>query len=722
MTRLRPLIAAALLVCALTGAPLRAQDAGDGPTPPAILVADALQVEAGDRLIASGNVEVLQDETRMTASRVIYDDSDGSLIVEGPIRIAGPRGEILLADSAELDRELRDGLLTGARLVLDQQLQLAAAQGRRVDGRYTQLSRVVATSCRICGDDGVPLWQIRARQVIHDEEARQLYFENAQFRVAGVPIFWAPRLRLPDPTVERARGFLIPTLSSSSLLGLGVKTPYFIPIGDHQDVTLTPYLSPETTTLEFRYRRAFANGDLQVLGAVSRDSLQPDARGYLFADGRFDLRRDYTLEFQLRTVSDPSYLSDYDYDGADRLDSAISLTRARRDEFVGLRFVHYESLRAGEDYDTQPALVADLRTERRFFPAALGGELRLGGVAHGHYRYSSDPFDGPDDDTLSDGRDVARLGVDLSWRDRWTLPGGLRAGITAQLWIDRFSTTDDVAVAADATSVTPAAAIELRWPLLRQGPAGGRTLLEPVLQAGWVGEDRPNVANDESTRPEFDEGNLLSLSRFAAADRRARGQSLAGGLRLLHQAPGGWQVGSTVARVWQAEPSTDFTRSSGLDSGLSDWLVATHFEPPDGLRLTARGLLDESIQFSKAEASLGWEGDRLSLDATYLLLVTDPEEERDKAQSEWTLAGSYDIDRHWQTSARARYDLSGQRLDRLGLGLRYRNECIDVGFSASRRYARSANIAPSTNFDLTVALNGFGTGGSGKEFRRTCTQ
>ena len=47
-------------------------------------------------------------------------------------------------------------------MVLDQQLQLAAAQIDRVDGRYTQLTRAAATSCQVCAAIAAPLWQIRA--------------------------------------------------------------------------------------------------------------------------------------------------------------------------------------------------------------------------------------------------------------------------------------------------------------------------------------------------------------------------------------------------------------------------------------------------------------------------------------------------------------------------------------------------------------------------------
>ncbi|MGR3378542.1 LPS-assembly protein LptD [Salipiger abyssi] len=722
----RPLCLAALLALSaplpvLAQTTTIAADAQDESTEPALLIADSVFVEDGTRLVASGNVEALHDGMRMTATRILFDQENGTLTIEGPIRITDEAGNLLLADAAEMEEGLRNGLLKGARMVMDDQLQLAAVEAQRVEGRYTQLSRVAVTSCQVCGRNQVPLWQIRANRVIHDQDERQLYFEGAQFRLLDVPIFWLPHMRLPDPSLKRARGFLTPTIRSTTLLGTGLRVPYFIPLGDHQDITLTPYVSSETRTLEARYRRAFANGMIEVNGAVTKDTLRPDdTRGYLFIEGDFDLRDDFKLEFDIQSVSDDAYFNEYDYGPSERLESALTVSRARRDEYIQGDLLYYETLRAAEENDTQPSTMINAMYERRFFPTRMGGELRLGAMVHSHYRRSDLDIDSNDDDSVVDGRDMARLSAEASWQRRWTLAGGIRAGISGYLWADRYAVRDDAASDSEASQFTPGAALELRWPLIRRGAYGERTLLEPVLQYGWVGGERPDIPNDESTRVEFDEANLLSLSRFPADDRHERGRLLAAGLRWLHEAPAGWTAALTLGRVWRDRVDDDFSRSSGLEGEASDWLIAGGFTNPLGLRISARGLLDESAEFSKAEARASWANARMDLGATYVMQVQDADEDRDEGQAEWGFDGSYRINRHWTGSAEWRYDLADQRLDRTGLGLQYRNECVQVDFSVMRKFASSTNLEPSTDFGLTVALTGFGTTGSAKEYRRTC--
>ena len=89
--------------------------------------------------------------------------------------------------------------------------------------------------------------------------------------------------------------------------------------------------------------------------------------------------------------------------------------------------------------------------------------------------------------------------------------------------------------------------------------------------------------------------------------------------------------------------------------------------------------------------------------------------------SEWSFDGRYDLNRHWTGEASWQYDLSDRRFAKAALGLEYQNECAQVNFSVSRRFASSTNLEPSTDFGLTVALKGFSTGGSAKEYRRSCS-
>jgi LPS-assembly protein len=680
---------------------------------PALLVADKIFITPERKLVAEGNVEAFQGNVKLSANRIVYDRETGELTLDGPVRIDQGGQTTVLAESAQLDNGLQNGLLVGARMVFEQQVQIASVQARRAGGRYTQFSKIAATSCHVCTDGRPPLWQIRARKVTHDSLERQLYFEGAQLRVLDVPVFYFPYLRLPDPTLERATGFLVPSIRTTSQLGTGVQVPYFFKIGDHKDLTLTPYLSSKTTTLGYRYRQAFVNGRIEINGAQTRDDIQPDQdRGYLFAEGWFDFKNDYRFTFDLQTTSDDSYLADYGLPDLDRLRSEVALERIKRDTAFRTSFIHYKTLRDSEDQDEIPSRIFDLNFQKRYFPTSVGGEVRVNVIAHAHERTS-------DEDVV--GRDVARTTFDAEWLRSWTFATGLRADALFGASIDAFNIRHDSNFPTQATRTTPRAALTLRYPMTRREKSGATQFLEPIVQFGWTNVSDNDVPIDESTFQEFDEGNLLSLSRFPAEDRREDGATAAVGVNWARYGRGGWQALATVGQVFRADADPDFTLTSGLQGTSSDILLAGQLKTANGWSLAGRGILNGDLSFAKAELRGEWAKEGSAFTGSYIWLEPDPAENIEEAVSEVWLRGRYQVDQNWLTRAEARYDLNESEPIRLGLGVTYQNECVRVNMSVRRRFTSTSTIEPSTEFGFTVSLTGYALEGAGNTYKRTCS-
>ncbi|WP_293574156.1 LPS assembly protein LptD [Phaeobacter sp.] len=689
----------------------------DAPSAPAILVADKLFITPERTLVAEGNVEAFQGTTRLTAQKITFDQTEGALKIEGPIRIDEGETITILASAAELDRDMRNGLLVGARMVFQQQLQLASLQMTRVGGRYTQLYKTAVTSCHVCNDGRPPLWQIRAERITHDQQEKQLYLESAQLRVMDVPVFYFPAIRLPDPTLERASGFLIPSLRTTSNLGTGIKVPYFFALGPHRDLTISPYLSSRTRTLDLRYRQAFRRGDVEINGAYTRDDLYPgEGRGYVFAKGAFGLPNDFNLRFDFKSVSDDAYLVDYGLEDLDRLRSEVVVSRVKRDSLFRASAISYKTLRDSENQDLIPSSIGNVYYERRFFPDGVGGELRLSLETHGHNRTSD--ISG----TLTDpgGRDVGRTTLDLDWQRNWQFTNGLVTELALGAAADAFRVYDDSAFDGNSTRFSPRSAITFRLPMARSEQNGARQFIEPILQIGWTDIGNTAVPNDESNFVEFDRGNLLELSRFPATDAREDGVTVVYGLNWARYAPSGWQATATIGQVFREDSDSRFTKSSGLGGTSSDLLMAAQLRLNNDLAISTRGLLNGSLNFSKAEVRGDWMTKRSTLTGTYLWLGTDPAEGRSEETSELWFDGSYEVTPGWTASANLRYDISDARATRAGLGLVYSNECVTVDLSVNRRYTSTTSVEPTTDFGFTIALNGFSVDSGSKSYRRSC--
>ncbi|MDX8352107.1 LPS-assembly protein LptD [Cognatiyoonia sp. IB215182] len=669
----------------------------------ATLVADRVTLNDEGQLVATGNIEVLYLGDRMRAQQIIYDQTTDRLQIVGPIVIQTADGTVLTADQGTLDPRLENGILQGARIVLDQQLQLVANQIDQRQGRYSQLYKSAATSCQVCGNRP-PLWEIRAERVVHDQQEQLLYFTNATFRIRGVPILWLPRMRLPDPSLDRATGFLEPEQRSTTQLGTGIKIPYFVTLGDHADITITPYISPETRTLELIYRQAFVGGRIRADAAVSDDTLREDNRSYIFAEGAFDLPNDVQLRFDIEAVSDRAYLQNYGYSGKDRLDSAVSLLRVTDATLAQTRLTYYQTLRDDEANDSLPPLIADARYQSRSRPA-FGGTLTFDASLDAAYRFSN--TDG------EDGRDVVRGGLRGEWQESWVLPEGLVANVQTDLRGDIYRVADDAAFPDTDVRVVPGVAGVLRWPLGRSGPTGIQHLVEPAISASWSEAFGGEPPNEDSTRSELDTGNLFDLSRFSGDDAVETGSQLAAGLNWSRIGRIGTTSTLSFGRVWRNEGDSEFTQSSGLEEVQSDWLVGGQLTIPGGFLLDARGLIDDNSGLNRADARMTWRNRTIALDASYIWQSADIGEDRPDTISEWTFDADFDLSAAWSLGVDARYDIAADRPVRSGIGLEWRNECVRINVSASRRFTSSDTVEPTTDYRLSGAIIGFSTGRAG---------
>ncbi|MEM8580060.1 MAG: LPS assembly protein LptD [Pseudomonadota bacterium] len=700
MTPVRFSLLAALYMSALTASGAGAQETPPADAP-ATLIADRVLTDPEGQLRAEGAVEVFYAGNRIQANAIVYNETNDRLIVEGPIRLTDSTGEILLlAEQADLDRSLQDGILNSARLVLDQRMQIAANEIQRSQGRFTQLHRSVASSCEICSEREIPLWQIRAERIIHDQLEKQIYFENATFEVAGVPVFYLPRFRAPDPTLERASGFLYPEFRSTNELGFGIETPYFFVIDDQRDLTISPAVTTENSrTLGLRYRQAFRNGNLEFDGYFTRDELESGDRGLATLDAIFSLPYNFVLQLDLETVSDRSYFRDYGFDDQDRLESVVQLSRTQRDNLLRFSGSYFTTLRDDEDNETIPRYVVDGQYNYRFSPSAIGGQAEVELAMLSLTR----PSDG---DII--GRDTRRVSGIADWRRTWTSSMGFVGTAIGELAVDAYMVDQDSRFESDTIRTTPTLATELRWPLQKR-TSGAQHILEPIGQLVWSRVSDDVVPNEDSQTVEFDEVSLFEFNRFSGRDRLESGWRANLGLVWTRFADNGWDSTVTVGRVFREGRGDGFAPGVDPSESASDWLTTIKLETPFGLDLINRAQYGTDFKVDKNAFRLGWNGGSTGLNVTYTWLRQSLLEGREDDTNELRLGGFRTFNANWAGDFEYTYDAENSRSREAELGVIYRNECITVDLSLSRDWASSASLRDTTDFGITISLNGFGS-------------
>ena len=544
----------------------------------------------------------------------------------------------------------------------------------------------------------------------HNKLQRTVHFKNAQVRVADIPILYLPRLRIPDPSLKRAAGFLVPSIRSTSRLGTGVVVPYFIPIGTDKDITLTPYISAKTRTLEVRYRQVVKNGSFAFDGAISDDDIEAASlRAYGRIVGRFNVLDGYKLGFTLQSVSDDAYVGDYQLDTSETMESNVTLERTKEDQYQEISLSNYQSLYDNEG--NRPFLTSFGQIEQRVPVARIGGTLSVRGEFWGAARSS---------DLNATGRDILRANTGLRYQRVWNLAAGTQVSFEHESRLDHFVIDQDDAYDRQNTTSTHSSALTLRWPLIGRSKTGAH-FVEPFYQIANIRMSKDiAVPAEESTHAEFDQGNLLALSRFPAPDRIETGQRKAVGVNYNYRGTTGYELGLSLGQIeWETQPS-DFSLTSGLAGAKSDLLLAAQAETPFGLNFYARTLLDYQGKAGKSEVISKFNIKKYSVDGRYLFLPADDDEQRNDDIAEWTLNQSYRVGENWQLSNSLRYDLQADSLATAGIGVKWDGQCSSVVFSADRRFTDLGTSPPQTTYGFSIALKGFSTGGASRAIKTSC--
>ena len=709
MLALTRLFAFCLLMPLVMALPMRAQVFGFST-----MTADNVSYNSSAGiLIASGQVVVIYNQTRMEAQSISFNNLTGQIEAIGPLRITDPSGAVFTATMATLSADLSAGIIQEARLLLSNRFQIAAAEIRRSSDRFNILYRTVGSSCTVTASNPVPIWQIRSERIIHDTHAQRLYFEDARLEVLGIPIAYIPNLRLPDPSVQRATGLLYPQIITSDIYGYGIKLPYFVTFGDNADATFTPFATTSGAfLLEAEYRRRYANGAINIHGAFAlKGSASDTGDSFIETDVTFTLPNSIELFLDASLVSDDAFMRRYAYSDADRLVSQFGLRRFEPNKFLEVSAIFFQSLRDDEVDNEVPFVLPMVNYRKTWKESLTGGRMGINASSVGLIRIS--------------GRDVARLSASVDWRKDWAAPMGVRATTFAEVQGDLYRVWDDITFGDNLLfRLTPSVGADFSLPLSQSTKSGALLVLSPVAQFIYTPELALNdtVPNEDSLQVEFDESNLFGLSRFPGEDRIETGFRANVGVSYRRYDPSGWTIGVDVGQIFRASANTQFSTGSGLSGKRSDILAAISFELPPKYRLISRLLVAPNVGIRRAETELALDFDKLDFEATFAFLAADVVADSPVDRSEANIAIGYQISNTWSTSASLRRDLLGNENIFGKIGLIYANECVEVAVSLSRRFTTSNNVPPDTNFDVSVKLAGFGGGTTRRERAGTCME
>ena len=622
--------AAAIALTSLAGAaqaqqaPATAAPAGpgaDGLTPTAVYIEADSAARTGDVITAEGagadRVLARFRGATLRAGAVSYDLGLGIATADRQVEFSDPEGNVVFASHLELDSDLKAGVAVDFATRFRNGASLMAATAVRRSENVNELNYALFTPCPICDADGnpkEPSIAIQAEKVVQDEELRAILYRNAVFRVGGVPVFYLPFFAHPDPTVERASGFLVPIPSYDEGRGLSLEVPYLLVVSPSEDWLISPQFNTDVAPLlNLQWRRRFADGTIVARGGYTYERSFGDfdldgdgdaesnvkygdrtSRSYFLSHGRFDPDGPWRWGFTAERVSDKTLFDRYDvrdpyqdnglyYGDQRRLISQLYAERQTARSYFSVAAFDLQSLRVTRFDPVTPALnefeadgalpvVAPL-VEARWEPAGpvLGGRLRLRGSAVSLYRddYVGGPVLRPEiipaGPTLGlPGVDSRRVSGQVEWRRTLISPLGVRWEPFVDVRADLYSVGDlppMLGLEEEAISRGRATAgLDISYPLFRRVGPGADLILEPMAQlsASTTSDLDPRIPIEDSQTLELDESSLFRTDRFPGYDLYEGGPRLTIGARATLRWNEGRQASLFIGRSYRADEEPAF--------------------------------------------------------------------------------------------------------------------------------------------------------------------
>ncbi|WP_440914888.1 LPS-assembly protein LptD [Candidatus Pelagibacter sp.] len=187
-------------------------------------------------------------------------------------------------------------------------------------GDLTFIRKGVFTSCK--EKDNCPPWAIQASEIKHDQNKKEISYENAILKFYNVPVFYFPKFFHPDPTVKRRSGILKPVINDSNVLGSSLTVPYYHVFSDSSDLTIAPSrFDTGSNMLQNEYRTVRKNSDTLInFGYVNnyKSALQNKNKNisYIFSKTNFNLNLSNfissEINFNFEKVNNDSFLKIFD--------------------------------------------------------------------------------------------------------------------------------------------------------------------------------------------------------------------------------------------------------------------------------------------------------------------------------------------------------------------------------------------------------------------------
>ena len=574
----------------------------------------------------------------------------------------------------------------------------------------TTFEKGIFTYCKNRGDDKCPPWSLQSKKIKHDLAKKTIYYNNVILKIYDFPIFFSPRFSHPDPTVNRASGFLAPSFASSTTLGSGLASPYFWNIANDRDLTLTPKIYfNENPLLLAEYRQDFSKSFLVVdsgftQGYKKKDNKKsPGNRAHFFSKFNMSFfdeqEKTSTLEVTVEKVSNDTYLKIYDIDTTlvekDKtvLENKIDFSYQNKDFFFGLTpSVYEDTTKKGNlrhEYFLPLTMQKNLMSSEEYGFLDLGSSLRLRNYeTNKQTNFFVNTFNWKSSKWLSS------LGIENYFN-------GLVKNVNY-----KAENTSEYKNSKNNSEVHSALGYFAKLPLYKENSI--KKIFQSLTPRFLLRYAPGHMRNAEDGRLNY--GNLFSLNKVNKFDIVEPGLSTSIGFEYKKNKLNDSNIiaedvaSLSVGQVISQKENMDIPSSTSLDQRFSDVVGVAKYNINNNINLNYNFSIDQGYNnFNYNEVGANFKFEKAKFNLSYL------EENKHIGNQEYIQTGvDFKLNNSSELSFNTKRNLLTSSAEFYNLSYSYINDCLKAGIGYRREFYTDRDIEPTNKLMFTISIIPFG--------------
>ena len=576
------------------------------------------------------------------------------------------------------------------------------------------------TSCKSTNEkEGCPYWNLNADLVTHDKEKREIIYKNASLDLNNIPVLYTPYFSHPDPSVKRKEGFLAPSFSSLGAdLGTTIKVPYFYPISQSADFTISPvYYFKQNPLLLGEYREKFKNGDLSIEGGFTQGykeitSTQTDgSRHHLYGNLNLNfvdkILDQSEFNTKIQRTNNPTYLR------VNKINSTVDGFKrnlVKEDETKLTNEIYLNSFGKNESLNFKTAAYQNISTTKAsdqyeyLLPEIVYTKYNL--LNNNNLNFSSN-FKSLNTNT-NQNKTTFINNLDYSTPESYNTNLGI--GYKFLTKINNINYYSDYRTPNENlnSQINPVVGLDTSLPFAKISKESEQYLIPRILTRYSPGKMTNAKSNDTSLNTD----NLFSINRMNSDELIEKDLSFNIGLdwmwkeKIVNKNKPA-EAAFSIGQVIKFNEDPDMPTKSSLQNKSSDFVTKANYLSPGNFDVTIKNTLDNGfnhvyyndINFKKF-LDQGKQGE---INFNFYEKNNHIGNER---YAKANLA-SYLTDNTKLTISTDR-NLKTDLTNSHKLGLENENECIRYGFYFQKNYSSDKDLKPATSIFFGVTLLPFG--------------